>query len=150
MDPMSWAFWQAVGTAVLCGGAVGVEREVNDKPAGLRTCMFVCLGAMLFVRLGAELEGDVVDPGRVLAQVISGIGFLGAGVIFGRGSLVSGVTTASTIWVLAAIGCMIGLDHLAAAYAITAVVLAVLILFGPVSQSLSRHKAAGRRTDDEQ
>ena len=148
MDPLSWTFWQAVGTAVLCGGAVGVEREMNDKPAGLRTCLFVCLGAMLFVRLGAEIEGDIVDPTRVLAQVISGIGFLGAGVIFGRGTLVSGVTTASTIWVLAAIGAMIGLDHIAAAFAMTAVVLLVLVLFGPISQSLSRHKDDAGENDE--
>lgn len=140
MDPWSWSFWQAMGTAVFCGAAVGIERDINDKPAGLRTCVLVCLGSMLFVRLGAQLEGEVADPARVLAQLVSGIGFLGAGVILAQGKAVVGVTTASTIWVLAAIGGMIGLDHLAAAYAVTIVVLLVLALFDPISRRLSRRR----------
>lgn len=126
MDPFSWTFWQAVGIAVFCGGAVGVERELSDKPAGLRTCMLVSLGSMLFVRLGAQLSGPTADPTRVLSQLVSGVGFLGAGVILARGETVRGVTTASVIWILAAIGAMIALDQNGAAVACTLVVLIVL------------------------
>lgn len=143
MDPLNWSFWKAVGAAVLCGAVIGFERELSDKPAGLRTCSLVCLGAMLFVRMSTEFEGPAADPTRVLSQVITGIGFLGAGVILSRGESVKGVTTASTIWVLAAIGAMIGLEHIAAAYAITGLVLVVLTVFGAVNKRLSR----GEHTD---
>ncbi len=136
MDPLSVTFWQAIGTAVLCGGAIGIERELNDKPAGIRTSMLVCLGAMLFVRMGALLDDETADPTRVLGQVITGIGFLGAGVILSRGDNVKGVTTASTIWILSCIGAMIGLDHLGAAFAVTIVVLGVLTAFGVVGKWL--------------
>jgi putative Mg2+ transporter-C (MgtC) family protein len=136
MDPLTWSFWQAVAAAVLCGGAVGIERELSDKPAGLRTCTLVSLGAMLYVRLGAQLEAAAADPTRVLGQVITGVGFLGAGVILGQGKAVKGVTTASVIWVLAAIGAMAGLDQTAAAFATTIVVLLVLSVFGVVGKGL--------------
>ena len=141
MDPLSWSFWQAVGAAVVCGSAVGFERELSDKPAGLRTCTLVSLGAMLYVRMGAQLDADSADPTRVLGQVITGIGFLGAGVILGQGKAVTGVTTASVIWVIAAIGAMIGLDQTAAAFAITVVVLLVLSVFGLVGKGLSHNDA---------
>ncbi len=138
MDPLSWSFWQAVGMSVLCGVAVGAEREISDKPAGIRTCALVSLGAMLFVRLGTQLNSPSSDPTRVLGQVITGIGFLGAGVILARGKSVRGVTTASVVWVLAAIGAMIGLDHFAAAFAVTIVVVLMLTLFHPIAKRLSR------------
>ncbi len=139
MDSLSLTFWEAVGLAVLCGGAIGIERELSDKPAGIRTSTLVCLGAMLFVRMGTLLKDPSADPTRVLGQVITGIGFLGAGVILSRGKNVKGVTTASTIWMLAAIGAMIGLDHLAAAFAVTLVVLLILTLFGMLGKWLTRN-----------
>ncbi|MGD9855965.1 MAG: MgtC/SapB family protein [Planctomycetaceae bacterium] len=147
MDPLSWPFWQAVGMSVLCGGIIGVDRELHDKPAGLRTCILVSLGSMLFVRLGSQLDGPAADPTRVLGQVITGIGFLGAGVILARGHSVRGVTTAGTVWVLAAIGAMIGLDQHSAAFAVTAVVSLVLVLLGPISNRLSA-KTAEHHPDD--
>ena len=97
MDPFSITFWQAVGMAMLCGGVIGIERELSDKPAGIRTSSLVCLGAMLFVKMGVLIDGPSGDPARILGQVITGIGFLGAGVMFARGKSVKGVTTASTI-----------------------------------------------------
>ena len=141
MDPGTWEFWQHLGMAALCGAILGTEREWHDKPAGLRTCIFVCLGSMLFVRLGLLLSHDDGDPTRVLGQVVTGVGFIGAGVILSRGGAVKGVTTAAVIWFLAAIGAMIGAGFSGAALA--ASVVGVLLLV--VLERWTQH-----RTTDEQ
>ena len=127
LNPESRLFWMHVGTAVLCGGLIGIERQLRGKAAGIRTSILICLGTALFVSLGASLPSDRVDPTRVLAQVVSGIGFLGGGVILARKGLIVGVTSAAVIWVLAALGAMIGLGHLAATLVLTLVTLAILI-----------------------
>lgn len=128
MNPMTVDFWFPVGTAVLCGLIVGLERQVNRKPAGIRTSMLVCLGTTLFIRLGAELGGGQTDPTRVLGQIITGVGFIGGGAILARGDKLVGVTTAAVVWVLAAIGALIGAGHLTAAVVIA--VLCVVLLSG--------------------
>jgi putative Mg2+ transporter-C (MgtC) family protein len=127
LNPESRLFWMHVGTAVLCGGLIGIERQLRGKAAGIRTSILICLGTALFVSLGASMPSDRVDPTRVLAQVVSGIGFLGGGVILARKGLIVGVTSAAVIWVLAALGAMIGLGHLAATLVLTLVTLAILI-----------------------
>lgn len=127
LNPESRRFWLHVGTAVLCGGLIGIERQLRGKAAGIRTSILICLGTALFVSLGASMPTDRVDPTRVLAQVVSGIGFLGGGVILAREGLITGVTSAAVIWVLAALGAMIGLGHLSATLVLTLVTLAVLI-----------------------
>jgi len=127
LDPESRLFWMHVGTAVLCGGLIGIERQLRGKAAGIRTSILICLGTALFVSLGASIPNDRVDPTRVLAQVVSGIGFLGGGVILARKGLIVGVTSAAVIWVLAALGAMIGFGHLAATVVLTLVTLAILI-----------------------
>jgi putative Mg2+ transporter-C (MgtC) family protein len=116
--PLTWA---GIGTAILCGGLVGFERQIRGKPAGMRTSILICLGTQVFVELGASFTAAALDPTRVLGQVVTGIGFLGAGVILARGGVVTGVTTAAVVWLLAAIGCTIGFGHYGAA-----IVLAVL------------------------
>lgn len=126
LNPGSMEFWSRVGTAVLAGAIVGVERQRRGKVAGVRTSILICLGTELFVSLGANAQAADFDPTRVLGQVVSGIGFLGAGVILARGNRVMGVTTASVIWMLAAVGAMIGFGHLGAALAIAGVTLLVL------------------------
>lgn len=93
--------------AVLVGGAIGIEREFRDKAAGFRTLIFICLGAALFTMFSLDLAGDK-DPTRIAAGVVSGVGFLGAGVILRDGGRVIGLTTASTIWLTAALGMGIG------------------------------------------
>jgi len=103
------AFFVMVGYAMFCGALIGIERQVHGKPAGMRTSMLVCLGTAVFVNLGATLSGEALDPARVLGQVVTGIGFLGAGVMFTNGGSVLGVTTAAVIWMLAAIGATVGL-----------------------------------------
>ena len=106
-DPFASEFWVTVSAAVLCGGIVGLERQLRGKPAGVRTSILVCLGTAVFIHLGATQSGPGTDPTRVLGQLVTGIGFLGAGVMFSREGVVSGVTTAAVIWVLAAIGAAI-------------------------------------------
>lgn len=127
MSPFTGSFWTAVGVAALCGALIGVERQVRGKPAGIRTSMLICLGTTVFVRLGVQAGSEAgADPTRVLAQVVTGVGFIGAGVMLAREGLVRGVTSAAVIWTLAAIGSMVGLGHYAAAVTVALVVLAVL------------------------
>jgi putative Mg2+ transporter-C (MgtC) family protein len=127
LDPETSEFWLRLGTAILCGGIVGLERQLRGKAAGMRTSIMICLGTQLFVGLGSSFAGDRVDPTRVLGQVVTGIGFLGGGVILAREGLVIGVTSAAVIWVLAALGSLIGLGHLVAALILTLVTVGVLI-----------------------
>lgn len=127
LDPDSIAFWLRLGTAVFCGGIVGLERQLRGKPAGIRTSILICLGTELFVALGLSQQSDRVDPTRVLAQVVTGIGFLGGGVILSREGLLVGVTSAAVIWMLAAIGSIIGVGHLKAALFLALVTVAILL-----------------------
>ncbi|MGI8817685.1 MAG: MgtC/SapB family protein [Gemmatimonadales bacterium] len=127
LDPDTPAFWFRLGTAILCGGIIGLERQLRGKAAGIRTSILICMGTALFVALGASFEGERVDPTRVLAQVVTGIGFLGGGVILSQDGSIVGVTSAAVIWVLAALGSMIGLGHLSAALILTLITVALLL-----------------------
>jgi putative Mg2+ transporter-C (MgtC) family protein len=93
--------------AVAAGGLIGMEREFRDKAAGFRTLIFICIGAALFTILSSALAPSS-DPNRIAAGMISGVGFLGAGVILREGGRVTGLTTAATIWLTAAIGMALG------------------------------------------
>ncbi len=93
--------------AVLAGGLVGLEREYRDKAAGFRTLIFICAGACLFTILSARFA-PANDPNRIAANIVTGVGFLGAGVILRDGGKVIGLTTAATIWLTAAVGMGIG------------------------------------------
>ncbi|HET9725773.1 MAG TPA: MgtC/SapB family protein [Gemmatimonadales bacterium] len=127
LDPETRVFWQHLGTALLCGGLIGIERQLRGKAAGIRTSILICLGTSIFVELGTSIDAPHVDPTRVLAQITSGIGFLGGGVILARKGLITGVTSAAVIWVLAALGGLIGFGHLRAAIVLSLVTLGVLI-----------------------
>jgi putative Mg2+ transporter-C (MgtC) family protein len=118
----------AICTAILCGFVVGVERQIFGKPAGIRTSILICLGAYCFVALSSSLTGDSTDTSRVVGQIVTGIGFLGAGIMFNNGEIVQGITSASVVWIIAAIGCLIGFDNFGAAIFIT--ILTVLVLIG--------------------
>ena len=96
-----------LGLAMLLGGFIGFERRIADKPAGIRTMSLVATGAALFTVISI-LGFDVGDRGRVAAQIVTGIGFLGAGMIFRAGGGVRGLTTAASIWATAAVGMAIG------------------------------------------
>lgn len=120
--------------AIVLGGLVGFEREFSDQPAGFRTHILVSLGAMLFTVVGAyglaQFAADDInfDPTRVAAQVVSGIGFLGAGAILREGLNVKGLTTAAALWVTAAIGVAVGLGYWGGAVITT--LGAVIALYG--------------------
>jgi putative Mg2+ transporter-C (MgtC) family protein len=127
LDPFNLEFWTRVGAAALCGGALGFERQIRGKPAGIRTSILICLGTTFFVLLGSSFPAAQADPTRVLGQVVTGIGFLGAGVILTREGLLMGVTSAAVIWMLAAIGAMIGLGYTLTALAASAVAVSALV-----------------------
>jgi len=111
--------------AAFCGSIVGMEREKKDKPTGIRTLTLVCLGAAVFTMI-SEKAGD--SSGRVIGQIVSGVGFLGAGAIMHRRFSVAGMTSAATIWVTAAIGTVAGLGYAGSALGISFFVLVVLTL----------------------
>ena len=97
--------------AMATGGIIGVERELSNKSAGLKTNMLVSIGASIYVLINLSIiaEQGEGDPTRIIGQIVTGIGFLGGGVILHRGANVHGLTTAATIWCSAAIGCLAGL-----------------------------------------
>jgi putative Mg2+ transporter-C (MgtC) family protein len=114
--------------AVLMGGLIGAEREYRDKAAGFRTIIFICVGATLFTIFSLKLGGES-DPVRIAANIVSGVGFLGAGTILRDAGRVVGLTTASTIWLAAGVGMGIGGGYLLISAVATGVVLVVLWLF---------------------
>jgi putative Mg2+ transporter-C (MgtC) family protein len=127
-----------LGTALGCGAAIGVERQWRQRTAGLRTYSLVAVGAGLFVLL-APLAGANSEASRIAAQVISGVGFLGAGVLMRTGLSVIGLNTASTIWCSAAIGVLSGSGFFTAAVIGTLFVLSVNIFLRPLANWIGRH-----------
>src|SRR5918998_6874576 len=118
----NWDLVARILVAAALGAAVGLEREVSDQPAGFRTHILVSLGAALFTIAGAlgasafdDSETVRFDPTRIAAQVVTGIGFLGAGAIIQQGVNVRGLTTAASLWVTAAVGLAVGLGFYTAA-----------------------------------
>jgi len=113
--------------AGVLGGLIGLERELRERGAGLRTHLLVSVGAALFTIAGAYGFGGVrVDPTRVAAQIVTGVGFLGAGAIIRQGFSVRGLTTAATLWVVAAVGLAAGAGYYSGAVITTALVLLAL------------------------
>jgi Uncharacterized membrane protein len=125
------------------GGAIGLEREFRHKPAGLRTNMLIALGSALFSILSVELGAGAGSPDRIAAQVVTGIGFLGAGAILRSGENVHGLTTAATIWVNAAIGMAAGLGSYTVAIVAAAITLSVLALM-PVMEKMVDNRRGER------
>jgi len=130
-----------LGLAALLGGVIGFERERLSWAAGLRTHMLVCVGACLFMIVSAFGFMDVLthehvslDPSRVAAQVVSGIGFLGAGSILLRGEIVRGLTTAASLWSVAAVGLATGGGLYVAAVAATVIILIILAGIKPLER----------------
>jgi putative Mg2+ transporter-C (MgtC) family protein len=117
--------------AAVLGGLIGLDRESKHRPAGLRTNLFICVGAAMFTLLSDQLAGQSTgDHTRVAAQIIPGIGFIGAGSIIARGDLVTGITSAATIFVVASVGMAVGGGLYATAVFTTALILGALSLLG--------------------
>jgi putative Mg2+ transporter-C (MgtC) family protein len=120
----------------LIGSAIGVEREYRSKAAGLRTMIVICLGSTLFTEISIRVGGG--SPDRIASNIITGIGFLGAGVIFKDGLSINGITTATTIWIAAALGMAVGAGEYGIAIAGSLIVLIVLTAFEKAKMLISR------------
>ena len=120
--------WQGILCALLAGGIIGFERQILGKPVGMRTSMLICLGTYVYVVVSNTVSGSMTDPSRIIGQIVTGIGFLGAGVMLAKDGVVVGVTSASAIWVLAAIGVLVASNFYLSGIKIA--LLAVIILTG--------------------
>lgn len=132
------AFMVRCGAAVLCGGIIGLERELKHKPAGFRTNILICLGSAMYMAVGLLIVNaggqTFSDPARIAAQVVTGIGFLGAGCIIQERQRVKGLTTAATIWVVAAIGIVSGAGFPIIAFIAAIMVMLTLVVLGRIEE----------------
>ena len=128
-----------LGLAAILGGAIGLEREIKHRPAGLRTNLFICLGAAMFTLLSDELAVEHIgDHTRIAAQIIPGIGFIGAGsILHNRGDLVTGITSAATLFVVASVGMAVGGGLYLTAVFATVLILICLFLLGRAEQQFN-------------
>jgi putative Mg2+ transporter-C (MgtC) family protein len=138
---LEWEDLLKIGVAILAGGLIGAEREYRDKAAGFRTIIFITVGACTFT-LVSEKFAEEGDPARIAAQIVSGIGFLGAGAILREGDRITGLTTAAMVWLSAAIGMSVGAGQYAIAGIVTTAVLIVLWLFPLVERIIERSRDA--------
>ncbi|MFT5709607.1 MAG: putative Mg2+ transporter-C (MgtC) family protein [Halioglobus sp.] len=118
--------WTAIGTSILCGSIIGFERQLRGKPVGIRTSSLIVLGTYIFVASSALVATSMSDPSRIIGQVVTGIGFLGAGVMLAKEGVVVGVTSAATIWGLAAVGVCIAVIDSFVAIKLSVVMVAIL------------------------
>ncbi|HEX6068898.1 MAG TPA: MgtC/SapB family protein, partial [Longimicrobiaceae bacterium] len=142
--------------AAVIGGLIGLERELRSKPAGLRTNLLICMGAALLMEVSISVAGlgdgtptaggplQRGDPGRIAAQIVSGIGFLGAGTILQARGSITGLTTAATIWVVAAIGMAVGARAYVEAIGSAVLVGVSLVALARVEDALIRRRRAQR------
>jgi putative Mg2+ transporter-C (MgtC) family protein len=131
--------------SVVLGGLVGWQREARDRPAGLRTHVLVCVGSTVYTLASLSFTGPTADPGRVAAQVATGMGFLGAGTIIRHGSVVLGLTTAASLWAVAAVGVCVGVGgngYLIASVATCIVLLTLTVLRKAELRLLARGRVA--------
>jgi putative Mg2+ transporter-C (MgtC) family protein len=136
----------AVLLSILLGGAIGLEREFKGKAAGLRTNILICMGAALFTQVSIAMAGDTADRTRIAAQIVTGVGFLGAGTILhGKGSI-TGLTSAATIWLVAAIGTAAGAGEGTVAAGTTLIALLVLRVLGWAESYVQRRGGVSRMT----
>lgn len=121
--------------AVVLGGTIGLEREIRGKVAGLRTNILICLGAAVFTIISRQIaDGTEASPARIAAQIVTGVGFLGAGAIIRDRGGIYGLTTAATIWMVASIGMACGAGFFLLAFTSTMIALMVLICLTPLER----------------
>ncbi len=126
-----------VSIAFVIGAILGIEREFRSKPAGFRTMILICVGSCLYTILSKEL-GHSGSSDRIASNIVTGIGFIGAGVIFKEGISVNGLTTAALIWVTAALGMAIGNHNYPVATVVTVIVVIALFVLEPVQRYINR------------
>ncbi len=137
--------------AVVFGAAIGLEREFSGKAAGLRTNVLICLGAAVFTIISREMAGETGSLTRIAAQIVTGVGFLGAGAIIQDRGGVHGLTTAATIWLVASIGMACGAGFYALAAISALIAIAVLVGLGQLEKPLEHYgkKRKSQRPPDE-
>ena len=134
--------------AAVLGGILGFEREMRHKSAGLRTNMLIATGSAVFTLMSYELAADGAgDPGRIAAQIVTGIGFLGAGAIMRTDAGIHGLTTAATIWVNAAVGLAAGGGEYHLAFIATGVTLGVLLVLHPLELFIDKRFGASLKAE---
>lgn len=140
-------FLGAIFVSIGCGLVIGLERESRGKPAGARTLVLICLGSAIFVQISIMLAGPHGDPARVAAQIVTGIGFLGAGAILHQTErgYIAGLTTAATVWVSSAVGMLVGAGHHVLAVIAAICVVASLRLLRVLEKRLFITKNVERR-----
>jgi putative Mg2+ transporter-C (MgtC) family protein len=140
MEPTEIELLARVLLAAVLGAALGVERESQQKPAGLRTHTLVAAGATLFTVAGMyAVSGTIGDPTRIAAQVVTGIGFIGAGGMIRTGFTMTGITTAATLWFAAAIGVTVGFGLYVLATASLVIALVMMLGFAPIRHRIWRN-----------
>lgn len=140
--PTDLEFLLRVALATGCGALIGLERQYRSRTAGLRTQALVAAGAAAFVLVGEQAAGTAA-PIQITAYVVSGVGFLGGGVILRQGFSVQGLNTAATLWCSAAIGCEAAAGHVVPALIVTGIVLAIHLFLRPVGRLVDRAPAGG-------
>lgn len=133
-----------VSVAFVIGAVIGIEREFRSKPAGFRTMILICVGSCLYTILSKEATG--VSPDRIASNIVTGIGFIGAGVIFKEGISVNGLTTAALIWITAALGMAVGYHNYPIAIVVASMVVVALFVLEPVQRFINNlHKVKDYR-----
>jgi len=133
-----WVYFLPVLVAALAGGLIGIEREYRDKSAGFRTMILIAVGSCLFTLLSQIVGGSEGESTRIAAAIVSGVGFLGAGVIIKNGATVGGLTTAASIWLVASLGMGAGTGQFALVGAVTLLVMIVLWVLPPFEHWLDK------------
>lgn len=146
-----WEYGIRVGAALLSGLLIGIERELRNKNAGLKTNALVSLGAAVFVLVSLHFRNEPsVDITRVMGQVVTGIGFIGAGVILHTGTTVRGLTTAATVWCSAGAGCLAAVGLYAELLILTLLIVFVNVFFGYLDNYINRklNRDPDQKTED--
>lgn len=139
-----------LGAALTAGLFIGVEREVQNKNAGLKTNALVSVGAAVFVLASLHFKGlENVDISRVLGQVVTGIGFIGAGVILHKGNTVTGITTAATVWCSAGAGCIAAIGLYKELLVLTILIVFVNVAFRKLDRLINQKINKGEKKQDD-
>lgn len=138
---VNWLDVVSLLAAAVLGGIIGLERELRGKPAGLRTNILICLGSCVFTIISTSLSSGS-DPGRIAAQIVTGIGFLGAGAIIHSGAGIHGLTTAAGIWVVASVGMACGARMYFLAIVAAFVSLIILLLLPPFEKKFRKDQTS--------
>jgi len=130
---------EGIIVAIVSGFIIGIERQWSEKPAGIRTSILICLSAYIFVSIGQYYRPNIGSM-RIVGQIVTGVGFLGAGVILAKEGLVLGVTSAAVIWILASVGSLIGLGNYWAAICISLLTVLVLVFVNLLERRIFKIK----------